>query len=54
MFVQHILFHTLEKKDSIDVIFFLGWEVGMEWGWSGILCVWSMELKKKKKAKIII
>lgn len=49
-FVHNILFPTLEKKDIIGVLFFLGWVVGIERGWSGILlCVWSMELKKKKK-----
>lgn len=48
-FVHNILCQTLEKKDIKGVLFFLGWVVGIERGWPRILlCVWSMELKKKK------
>lgn len=44
---RDLSFHeTLEKKDVIHVLFFLGWAAGMGRGWPRILlCVWSMELR---------
>lgn len=48
-FAHNNLSQTLEKKDITDVLFFLGWVVGLEGGWPSILLgVWSMELKKEQ------